>query len=687
MRMKVRIINNFRERMLAAPIGSMLVIILVLGLIPAFVMGGLYVQRGLADLAVIDNEREGVEMLRELKPIESFLINEQLDPVQRKKDASKHWQTVKSLGSTHDHEQLIQASEEIKNLQDKLRQIVVGEENVEAFAEYNALVRKIGDRSGLILDPELDTYYLMTISLITSKDMVRLASDLEQASAATSNPYDPLVVLNRARLADATRELKDAGYTAVSSSRYDLLRKSRFLETINATIRASNDLRDARGDSISSARTKLDEANLKSWAAATLSLDRLLEQRREDKVNGIWLSLGISGAAMIFVIIFATAVILAITNGVRSISDRLADLAFGDYASPVPGTDYRNDIGVIANALQDFIGLSKKLDDERSRAKEDLERTVGYVRRENEELLAAALEQQSKAAEIERATLVKLAADLEQQVSSLLEGSRVAATKMDREATTMAQSSAEVQREASSASLAASEIRRRMSAVPETVRIVARQLDKYTVSLGEANVLAGDAAKRVSVANKRMGDFSEATGKAAEMLNLIKQVSQQTNMLALNASIEAVRVGEAGKGFQVVANEVNALAISTRDAAAVIAQQIGAMEGANREMVGAFEDVMQVVETLAEQSAKVASGMHDQTAAIGNVETAVSVAATELSQMVGSIETADKSATATQQRSSEMLAASKGVSENVGALDSSVREFLGDIRSAQRRAA
>jgi hypothetical protein len=79
--------------------------------------------------------------------------------------------------------------------------------------------------------------------------------------------------------------------------------------------------------------------------------------------------------------------------------------------------------------------------------------------------------------------------------------------------------------------------------------------------------------------------------------------------------------------------------------------------------------------------------MNDQAAAIGGVETAVSAAASELSQMVGSIETADKSATATQQRSSEMMAASKGVSDNVGALDSSVREFLGGIRSAQRRAA
>jgi methyl-accepting chemotaxis protein len=685
--MKMRIVNGLREKMLAAPIGTMLAIILILGLIPAFVMGGLYVQRGLGDVRIIDNEREGVEMLEDLKPIESFVIAPPEDLEQRKREANKHWETIQSLLGEHEHAELMGGTDDAKKLQAKLRLIAVGNADVDAYPEYVTLLRKVGDNSGLILDPELDTFYLMTISLQTAKEVSRRANDLEKASAASADPYDPMVVLTRHRLADATRELKEAGYTAVSSSKYSLLRNSNFLDSINATIAASNQLNATRGEAIAEARRRLDEATMKSWAGATLSLDRLLEQRRADKIQNIWISLGISALAGIFVIIFASAVILAIANGVRSISHRLSDLAFGDYTSPVPGIEYRNDIGVIANALQDFISLSQGLDEERGRAKAELERTVAEVKAENEKLLQTALEQQRNASEVERATLAKLAADLEQQVSSLLEGSREAANKMDREAATMASRSAEVQREAASASIAASEIRRTMEAVPQTVSVVARQLDNYTVSLSEANALAGDAAKRVALANRRMGDFSDATGKAAAMLNLIKQVSQKTNMLALNASIEAVRVGDAGKGFQVVANEVKALALSTRDAALEIADQIGAMEGANREMIGAFEDVMQVVETLAEQSAKVASGMNDQAAAIGSVEHAVSMAASELSQMVGSIETADKSATATQQRSSEMMAASKGVSENVGALDSSVREFLGGIRSAQRRAA
>jgi methyl-accepting chemotaxis protein len=224
-------------------------------------------------------------------------------------------------------------------------------------------------------------------------------------------------------------------------------------------------------------------------------------------------------------------------------------------------------------------------------------------------------------------------------------------------------------------------------AVPQTVETVARDLEDYTHSLGEANKLASEAAKRVATANRRIGDFTDATGKAAAMLDLIKKVAQKTNMLALNASIEAVRVGEAGTGFQVVANEVKALALSTRDAASEIAQQIGAMEGVNREVADAFNEVMQVVDTLADQSANVANGMHKQTAAIGEVRSAVTQATADLSTVVNSIEAADRSASATQLRSSELLEASRGVSENVGALDSSVRTFLGDIRNSRTAAA
>jgi methyl-accepting chemotaxis protein len=679
--------NGLRERMLAAPIGAMLAIILILGLLPAFVMGGLYVQRGLGDVEIIDNEREGVEMLTKLKPVESFVISPPIDIEQRRKEANRHLGALTALLDEHDHAALLGGSEFGAPLKEKLSLMASGTEDIVAYSEYESLIRKIGDKSGLILDPELDTYYLMTISLNLSTDISRLAADLEKASFDSSDPFDPLAVLTRHRLADATRRLKEAAITARSSSGYDLLSKNDFLDKIGTTINASNQLNAARGQTISTARRALDDANFKSWTSSTRSLDRLLEQRRADKLTGIWISLGMSGVAAILVIFSAGLVIAAIANGVRSISERLVDLSEGDYVSPVPGTEYRNDVGVIANALHDFILLSGQVDQERVRAKTELEQTVGQVRQENDALMAKALEQQRKASEQERETLIRLAADLESQISTLLQGSRLAAEKMDEEVAAMADRTAEVKREASQAANVASEIRKAVNSVPDTVRNVATSLDEYSLSLSESNRLASDAANRVHGANHRMGEFTQATSKAADMLALVSQVAQKTNMLALNASIEAVRVGEAGQGFEVVANEVKALAISTRNMAAEIAVQIGAMESANREVVDAFAEVMQIVEMLALQSANVANGMDGQTTAIFQVQRDIADAIAELSNMTTSIEAADRSATASRDRSSMMLQASKGVTENVGALDSSVRAFLRDVQNPRTLAA
>jgi methyl-accepting chemotaxis protein len=683
--MMTRLYSALRTHMLAAPIGTMLGVILLLGLLPAFVMGGLYVKRGLGDVAIIDKELEGVELLREIKPVEAFVIDPPADAEARTKQAAKLWQDVRS--ATNHHRGTIDVSADAEKLIENLRSIAAGVENVDAHRSYSTLVAAIGDQSGLILDPELDTYYLMTIAVQTGPEIARINHDLEAVYNKATASTDIAAALTRHRLAEATRNLKNAAVKASDSSKYSYLANSQFMFAINSTIQASNTMNSSFGGDVGAARVALDKANERSWTMATLALKALLEQRRDVTINGIWISLGISAAAALLVILFAAFVIFAIANGVRSISDRLHDLAAGDHQSPVPGVEYHNDIGVIANALQDFIHLSAEIDEERQRASERLEQTVAQVRAENDSLLAAQLEQQRKASDTERETLARMAADLERQIGELLEGSRRAAMTMSGEAAAMADGSSHVKREAASAAQVAADIRMSVSSVPGTVENVARQLSEYTKSLTEANELAGEAAQRVVLANSRIGDFTAATDKAAAMLDLITKVAQKTNMLALNASIEAVRVGEAGTGFQVVANEVKALALSTRDAASEIAQQIAEMKGVNREVAGAFEQVMQLVDTLATQSSAIATGMQGQARAINGVQQAVNHATEELSSMVGSIEAADHSAAQAQARSSGMLAASRSVSDNVGALDSSVRAFLGGIRNPDRRAA
>ena len=117
------------------------------------------------------------------------------------------------------------------------------------------------------------------------------------------------------------------------------------------------------------------------------------------------------------------------------------------------------------------------------------------------------------------------------------------------------------------------------------VTAAAAATDEFALSIGEISrqasasaTLARDATNLVTTANTRMTDLSQAADEIGEIANLIQTIAQRTNLLALNASIEAARGGEAGRGFAVVASEVKELAMQTSNATSSVAEKITAKQ-------------------------------------------------------------------------------------------------------------
>lgn len=681
--MDLSFFSRARSRLVGAPIGFSLSIILLLGLIPALVMGVYFVQARQASMEIMDRELKGIELLRRLEPVGHYIISPPIEKQAIKSKAASAWTRLNRAMRDHGGASQVDSKKHFSAVLGKLQMVAGGYES-DPRPAYDALITRVSDQSGLVLATEIENYYLMDIVVNKSRRLARAARELRDIRQMSGNTADQLEQISKHRVSDAARDLQTAAVAAIKGNTDETLARSSFLPAINATVTASNNL--VAADDLWASYWILVEANRNSWEASAEALERSLQGRRQMVLREMQAALAVSSAVLLLAVLLAGLVIAAVTDGLRCLSQRLDLMSLGDYTSQVPGTEYRNDIGVIAGALQNFVDMSGELDAERARARAELEETVERIRQENEQLLNQALHQQAKAQEVERETVGRLAAQLEQQMSSLLLASRTAAEQMDREASSMASSTSGVQREASAAAIAANEIRRSVEAVAPQVQAVAAQLQGYTRSLGEAKEMARDAVLRVDIAKARMSEFESATSKASSMLELISKVAHKTNMLALNASIEAVRVGEAGQGFMVVAEEVKALARSTREAAQEIASQIRTMEGANSAVADAFGEVLNVVNTLADQSNIVASGMDDQATAIVEVSDRIATATSDLATMVTSIDSADKSASAAIHRSSEMLSASKSVSDTVGSLDQSVRSFLGGIHGARRAA-
>jgi methyl-accepting chemotaxis protein len=681
--MDLSFFSRARARLVGAPIGFSLSIILLLGLVPAIVMGAYFVQARQASIEIMDRELKGIELLRRLEPVGHYIVSPPIEKQAIKSKATIAWTRLNRAMRGQGGASQVDSKKHFSAVLGKLQMIAAGYEN-DPRPAYDALITRISDQSGLVLSTEIENYYLMDIVVNKSRRLARAARELRDVRQLSGNTRDQLEQISKHRVSDAARDLQTAAVAAIRGNTDETLARSSFLPAINATVTASNNL--VAADDPWASYWILVEANRKSWEASAEALERSLQARRQMVLREMQAALVVSSTVLLFAILLAGLVIAAVSGGLKRLSQRLDLMSLGDYTSQVPGTEYRNDIGVIAGALQNFVDMSGELDAERARARAELEQTVERVRQENEQLLNQALQQQARAQEVERETVGKLAAQLEQQMSSLLLASRTAAEQMDREASSMASSTSGVQREASAAAIAANEIRRSVEAVAPQVEAVAAQLQGYTRSLGEAKEMARDAVLRVDIAKARMSEFESATGKASSMLELIAKVAHKTNMLALNASIEAVRVGEAGQGFMVVAEEVKALARSTREAAQEIASQIRTMDGANSAVAEAFGEVLHVVNTLADQSNIVASGMDDQAIAIVELSDRIATTTTDLATMVSSIDSADKSASAAIHKSSEMLSASKSVSDTVGSLDQSVRSFLGGIQGARRAA-
>jgi methyl-accepting chemotaxis protein len=682
--MDLSFFSRARSRLVGAPIGFSLSIILLLGLVPALVMGVYFVQARQASIEIMDRELKGIELLRRLEPVGHYIISPPIEKQAIKSKAASAWTRLNRAMRDQGSASQMDSKKHFSAVLGKLQMVADGYES-DPRPAYDALITRISDQSGLVLSTEIENYYLMDVVVNKSRRLARAARELRDVRELSGNTRGQLEQISKHRVSDAARDLQTAAVAAIRGNTDETLARSSFLPSINATVSASNNL--VAANDVWASYWVLVEANRKSWEASAEALERSLQARRQFVMREMQAALAVSSAVLLLAILLAGLVIAAITGGLRRLSQRLELMSLGDYTSEVPGTEYRNDIGVIAGALQHFVDMSGELDAERARAKTELEQTVAEVRRENEALLSQALDRQAEAQQVEREAVARLARQLESQMSDLLAGSRTAAHQMDREAGLMADSTNGVQREASAAALAANQIRRSVEAVTPEVQAVAQRLQAYTQSLGEAKDLAKDAVKRVDVAKSRISEFDEATGRAGAMLELIAKIARKTNMLALNASIEAVRVGEAGQGFMVVAEEVKALARSTRDAAQEISSQIKAMEGANSAVASAFGEVLDVVNVLAAQSDSVATGMNHQTAAMSQVNDIISHASADLSNMVQSIDGADKSATVAIERSSEMLVASKSVSDSVDTLDKSVRAFLGGLQSAQRHAA
>ncbi|MDJ0388991.1 methyl-accepting chemotaxis protein [Roseomonas sp. E05] len=220
----------------------------------------------------------------------------------------------------------------------------------------------------------------------------------------------------------------------------------------------------------------------------------------------------------------------------------------------------------------------------------------------------------------------------------------------------------------------------------QNVAVAARQLSsavgEITRQVGRASQIARSAVAAVEQANTTVAGLDDAARQVGEVVQMITEIAAQTNLLALNATIEAARAGEAGKGFAVVAGEVKGLATQTARATDQITRQIGAMQQALAQAVGAIEHIGSTVRETDEVATAIAAAVEEQSAATAEIARSVAQTAQGTAAVARNIEAVRAAAGETDTAATAMRDAAGGLSIQAERLRREVAEFLARARQA-----
>ncbi len=191
----------------------------------------------------------------------------------------------------------------------------------------------------------------------------------------------------------------------------------------------------------------------------------------------------------------------------------------------------------------------------------------------------------------------------------------------------------------------------------------------------QAARVAGQAVTVAENTTRTVGKLGDSSQEIATVVKLINGIAEQTNLLALNATIEAARAGEAGKGFAVVASEVKELAQETARATEDISRRVEAIQADTAGAVDAIGRISTVIGEINDFQATIAAAVEEQTATTNEMNRNVAEAASGSQSIANAISGLAAGTQETNSRVEDAQQAAAELARMSGQLQQAVARF------------
>jgi methyl-accepting chemotaxis protein len=559
-------------------------------------------------------------------------------------------------------------------------------------AQVLALVSHVGDSSTLILDPDLDTYYLMDLTTVAIPQSIPHFDTLlaKSAVAPAGRPLDDsdrieVYTLSALIEADDLEHASNSGHTALRSDA-DFHGTSESLQrllppaleshgmallTLLAASRQLTAARDAgalRAD-FSGAATRALEASHELWDVAATELTELLDVRATSLSRTRALALLFVAAALAASSGLAVRIAANITAPLAE-AVAMAGALVGEEARAQDAAAEDVQSSEILRATRALGGLAKSLGALVGRVKGTVETLAQSV----EALAPVAQKIESGSA---------LLGESSQQMDKEVEH---AAQSLSAAAAATAQATHGVHELAASSRTVRGEMeaaRADVGSVHELTRSVSAAVEELSASLADVSKSSNhsasvteNAARNVRQTTAAFEALNTSAQEIGNVVGLISEIADQTNLLALNARIEAASAGEAGRGFAVVANEVKELARQTALATQDIEARISSIQSASRTAYQAIESIMTSIDQVQDNTRAIVTSVEEQTATSAEISSS-------LSQVVGRTDAIARAVSSAADASVRSASAADELSTVAGRLSASVEDAAGVAGAAR----